>query len=117
MRMLNTGKGPEVQALRAKADKPLYIQEMKRIIENEENLTLHQGMVDSLIIEDDVCKGVVTETKAAYHAETVIVTTGTFMRGKGLMGDLEYVSGWNKQRVSVILSENLEALGLDIKRF
>src|SRR5699024_10221133 len=66
MRMLNTGKGPAVRALRAQAHKPLYIQEMKRIIENEENLTLHQGMVDSLIVEDGVCKGVVTETKAAY---------------------------------------------------
>src|SRR5690625_5062893 len=117
MRMLNTGKGPEVQALRAKADKPLYIQEMKRIIENEENLTLHQGMVDSLIIEDGVCKGVVTETKAAYHAETVIVTTGTFMRGKILMGHLEYESGPNNQRVSVKLSENLEKLGFELKRF
>jgi len=117
MRMLNTGKGPAVQALRAQADKPLYIQEMKRIIENEENLTLHQGMVDSLIIEDGVCKGVVTETKAAYHAETVIVTTGTFMRGKVLMGDLEYESGPNNQRVSVKLSENLEELGLDLTRF
>ena len=113
MRMLNTGKGPAVQALRAQADKPLYIQEMKRIIENEENLTLHQGMVDSLIIEDGVCKGVVTETKVAYHAETVIVTTGTFMRGKVLMGDIEYESGPNNQRVSVKLSENLEELGLD----
>jgi len=117
MRMLNTGKGPAVQALRAQADKPLYIQEMKRIIENEENLTLHQGMVDSLIIEDGVCKGVVTETKAAYYAETVIVTTGTFMRGKVLMGDIEYESGPNNQRVSVKLSENLEELGLDLTRF
>ncbi|HLR68775.1 tRNA uridine-5-carboxymethylaminomethyl(34) synthesis enzyme MnmG [Virgibacillus alimentarius] len=117
MRMLNTGKGPAVRALRAQADKPLYIQEMKRIIENEENLTLHQGMVDSLIVEDGVCKGVVTETKAAYHAETVIVTTGTFMRGKVLMGDIEYESGPNNQRVSVKLSENLEELGLDLTRF
>lgn len=117
MRMLNTGKGPAVRALRAQADKPLYIQEMKNIVENEENLTLRQGMVDSLIIEDGVCKGVVTETKAAYHAETVIVTTGTFMRGKVLMGDIEYESGPNNQRVSVKLSENLEELGFDITRF
>src|SRR5699024_4339825 len=55
MRMLNTRKGPAVQALRAQADKPLYIQEMKRIIENEENLSIRQGMVDSLIIEDGAC--------------------------------------------------------------
>lgn len=117
MRMLNTGKGPAVQALRAQADKPLYIREMKNMLENEKNLTLRQGMVDKLIVEDGVCKGVVTETKAAYHAETVIITTGTFMRGKVLMGDLEYESGPNNQRVSVKLSEHLEELGFELTRF
>ncbi|WP_099158974.1 tRNA uridine-5-carboxymethylaminomethyl(34) synthesis enzyme MnmG [Virgibacillus ndiopensis] len=117
MRMLNTGKGPAVRALRAQADKPLYIREMKKTLENEENLTLRQGMVDSLIIEDGVCKGVLTETDAAYHADTVIMTTGTFMRGKVLMGDLEYESGPNNQRPSIKLSENLEELGFEITRF
>src|SRR5690625_4378295 len=87
MRMLNTGKGPAVRALRAQADKPLYIQEMKNIIENEENLTIKQGMVDRLIVEDGVCKGILTETKAAYYADSVIVTTGTFMRGKVLRSE------------------------------
>lgn len=117
MRMLNTGKGPAVRALRAQADKPLYIQEMKNIIENEENLTIKQGMVERLIVEDGVCKGILTETKAAYYADSVIVTTGTFMRGKVLMGDLEYESGPNNQRVSIKLSEHLEELGLDLIRF
>lgn len=117
MRMLNTGKGPAVQALRAQADKPLYIKEMKRMIESEPNITLKQGMVDELIIEDGVCKGVLTETNAAYYADSVIVTTGTFMRGKVLMGDLEYESGPNNQRVSVKLSEDLEKLGFDLVRF
>src|SRR5690625_1458379 len=117
MRMLNTRKGPAVQALRAQADKPLYIKEMKKVLENEENLTLKQGMVDRLIIEDGICKGVITETKAAYYASTVIVTTGTFMRGKVLIGDLEYESGPNNQRVSVNLSEHLEELGLRLTRF
>lgn len=117
MRMLNTGKGPAVRALRAQADKPLYIQEMKNTIENQENITLKQAMVNELIIEDGVCKGIITEAKAAYYAEKVIITTGTFMRGKVLLGDLEYESGPNNQRVSVHLSENLEALGLDLIRF
>ena len=117
MRMLNTGKGPAVQALRAQADKPLYIKEMKHIIENQENLTLRQGMVDKLIMEDGVCKGVITESKTTYTSETVIITTGTFMRGKVLMGDLEYESGPNNQRVSVKLSEHLEEIGLDLIRF
>src|SRR5690625_2909395 len=117
MRMLNTRKGPAVQALRAQADKPLYIQEMKKVLENEENITLKQGMVDRLIVENGVCKGVITETKAVYYAPTVVVTTGTFMRGKVLIGDLEYESGPNNQRVSVKLSEHLEELGLRLTRF
>jgi tRNA uridine 5-carboxymethylaminomethyl modification enzyme len=117
MRMLNTRKGPAVQALRAQADKPVYMQEMKKIVENQENLNLRQGMVQSLIVEDGICKGVVTESKAEYRAETVIITTGTFMRGKILMGDLEYESGPNNQRVSVDLSEHLEELGIELKRF
>ncbi|MBY7145155.1 tRNA uridine-5-carboxymethylaminomethyl(34) synthesis enzyme MnmG [Virgibacillus sp. NKC19-3] len=117
MRMLNTGKGPAVQALRAQADKPLYIKEMKNVIENEENLTLRQGMVDRLVVEDGVCKGVITESKAKYSAETVIITTGTFNRGRVLMGDLDYESGPNNQRVSVKLSEHLEELGFELTRF
>src|SRR5699024_7504315 len=87
MRMLDTRKGPAVRALRAQADKPLYIREMKKELENVENLTLRQGMVNELLMEDGVCKGVITETEACYHAQTVIITTGTFMRGKVLMGD------------------------------
>lgn len=117
MRMLNTAKGPAVRALRAQADKPLYIQEMKEILENQDNLTLKQAMVDELIIEDGVCKGIITETKAAYYADSVVITTGTFMRGKVLMGDLEYESGPNNQRVSIKLSENLEELGFDLTRY
>ncbi|HEY4599837.1 MAG TPA: tRNA uridine-5-carboxymethylaminomethyl(34) synthesis enzyme MnmG [Cerasibacillus sp.] len=117
MRMLNTRKGPAVQALRAQADKPVYVQKMKHIIEKEENITLRQAMVNELIVEDGVCKGVITETKAAYYAKAVIITTGTFMRGKVLMGDLEYESGPNNQRISVKLSENLEELGFQLTRF
>lgn len=117
MRMLNTGKGPAVRALRAQADKPLYIQEMKDLIESQENISLKQGMVNELIIEDGICKGVITETKAAYYAEKVIITTGTFMRGKVLIGDLEYESGPNNQRVSIKLSEDLEKHGFDLIRF
>ncbi|MFD1019412.1 tRNA uridine-5-carboxymethylaminomethyl(34) synthesis enzyme MnmG [Thalassobacillus hwangdonensis] len=117
MKMLNTGKGPAVRALRAQADKPLYIQEMKDTLENQENLTLRQGMVERLIVEDGEVKGVETETKAAYRAKTVIVTTGTFMRGKVIIGDLTYESGPNNQRATVSLSEHLEELGIEMVRF
>src|SRR5690625_686612 len=117
MRMLNTAKGPAVRALRAQADKPKYIEGMKEVIENQENLTLKQAMVNELIIEDGVCKGIITETNAAYIAEFVVITTGTFMRGKVLIGDLVYESGSNNQRVSIKLSENLEELGFNLKRY
>src|SRR5699024_6081357 len=64
MRMLNAAKGPAVRGLRAQADKPKYIEGMKEVIENQENLTLKQAMVNELIIEDGVCKGIITETNA-----------------------------------------------------
>lgn len=117
MRMLNTGKGPAVRALRAQADKPLYIQEMKKIIEDTPNLTLRQGMVEELVVEDGICKGVITETKAMYRAKSVIITTGTFMRGRVIIGDISYESGPNNQRPTVKLAENLEKLGFELVRF
>ncbi|WP_077215226.1 tRNA uridine-5-carboxymethylaminomethyl(34) synthesis enzyme MnmG [Bacillus dakarensis] len=117
MRMLNTGKGPAVRALRAQADKFAYQHEMKRTLEDEPNLTLVQGMVEELIIEDDVCKGVVTKTGAAYYAKTVVITTGTFLRGEIIIGDLKYSSGPNNQQPSIRLSEHLEKLGFDLVRF
>ncbi|AST93928.1 tRNA uridine-5-carboxymethylaminomethyl(34) synthesis enzyme MnmG [Sutcliffiella cohnii] len=117
MRMLNTGKGPAVRALRAQADKFSYQHEMKKIIENQENLTLLQGMVEKLIVEDGICKGVITQTGAVYEAKTVVITTGTFLRGKIILGDLQYESGPNNQQPSVKLSEHLEELGFDLVRF
>ncbi|KGX89230.1 tRNA uridine-5-carboxymethylaminomethyl(34) synthesis enzyme MnmG [Pontibacillus marinus] len=117
MRLLNTRKGPAVRALRAQADKHLYIQRMKEVLEEEENLTLRQGMVKRLIVEDGVCKGVETETKAAYYADNVIVTTGTFMRSKVLIGDLAYESGPNNQRSSTDLSDQIQELGIEMVRF
>jgi len=117
MRMLNTGKGPAVRALRAQADKFLYQHEMKKTLESEPNLTLLQGMVDRLIVEDGVCKGVVTQTGAVYRAKTVVLTTGTFLRGKIILGDLSYSSGPNNQQPSIKLSEHLQELGFDLVRF
>ncbi len=117
MRMLNTGKGPAVRALRAQADKFLYQHEMKKVLENEPNLTLIQGMVERLIIEDGICKGVITNTGATYHSKAVIITTGTFLRGEIILGELKYSSGPNNQQPSIKLSENLEELGFALDRF
>src|SRR5699024_12816114 len=74
-------------------------------------------MVNELIIGDGICKDVITETKAAYYDEKVVITTCTCMRGKVLTGDLEYESGPNNQRVSIKLSEDLEKHGFDLIRF
>lgn len=117
MRMLNTGKGPAVRALRAQADKFLYQHELKKTIEETPNLTLRQGMVERLIVEDGVCKGVITQSGAEYTAKTVVITTGTFLRGEIIMGDLKYSSGPNNQQPSITLSEHLEELGFELVRF
>lgn len=117
MRMLNTGKGPAVRALRAQADKVLYQQEMKRLLEEQENLALHQGMVEELIVEDGEVKGVITQVGAVYRSKTVIVTTGTFLRGEIILGDLKYSSGPNNQQPSLKLADNIKELGFDMVRF
>ncbi|RHW52604.1 tRNA uridine-5-carboxymethylaminomethyl(34) synthesis enzyme MnmG [Lactobacillus bombicola] len=117
MRMLNTGKGPAVQALRAQADKWQYHEHMKNVIEATKNLTLRQATVDELIIEDGVCCGLVTNTGAKYHAKSVVLTTGTSARGRIYIGELNYSSGPNNTIPAIKLSENLEKLGFKLRRF
>ncbi|WP_031546767.1 tRNA uridine-5-carboxymethylaminomethyl(34) synthesis enzyme MnmG [Salinicoccus luteus] len=117
MRMLNTGKGPAVRALRAQADKVLYQQEMKRVLEDEPNLDILQGMVDEMIVEDSEVKGVRTNIGTIYEARAVIVTTGTFLRGEIILGDLKYSSGPNHQMPSVPLADQMKDLGFEIVRF
>ncbi|MPW13005.1 tRNA uridine-5-carboxymethylaminomethyl(34) synthesis enzyme MnmG [Lactobacillus delbrueckii] len=117
MRMLNTGKGPAVRALRAQADKWDYHEEMKRTIENTTNLTLRQAVVDDLIVEDGECRGVVTNTGARYRAKSVVLTTGTAARGRIFIGELNYSSGPNNTIPAIKLSESLERLGFKLRRF
>ncbi|MBP2002354.1 tRNA uridine 5-carboxymethylaminomethyl modification enzyme [Paenibacillus shirakamiensis] len=117
MRMLNTGKGPAVHALRAQADKFLYQHAMKETMEKEDNLTLSQGMVEELLVEDGQCVGVVTKTGAEYRGKAVVLTTGTYLRGKIIMGELMYESGPNNQQPSVRLAGHLKELGFDLVRF
>lgn len=117
MRMLNTGKGPAVRALRAQADKLLYQREMKRVLEEEENLQIRQAMVEELIVEDGEVKGVITQVGAVYRSKAVILTTGTFLRGEIILGDLKYSSGPNNQQPSIRLADNLKELGFEMVRF
>ncbi|WP_413628034.1 tRNA uridine-5-carboxymethylaminomethyl(34) synthesis enzyme MnmG [Fructilactobacillus vespulae] len=117
MRLLNTGKGPAVQALRAQADKHAYHLEMKNTIEKEPNLTLRQAIVDDLVVEDGQAKGVITNTGAIYHAKTVVLATGTSARGQIYIGELRYSSGPNNSLPAIKLSENLEKNGFKLERF
>lgn len=117
IRMLNTGKGPAVQALRAQADKYMYQHMMKETIEQQENLSLHQGMVEQLIVENRMCKGVITRTGAIYTSQTVVLTTGTYLRGKIILGELAYEGGPNNQQPSVNLALHLQELGFETVRF
>lgn len=117
MRMLNTGKGPAVRALRAQADKHAYHRAMKQTMEETPNLTLRQATVDQLVVEDGVCKGVITNTGARYFAKAVVLATGTAARGKIIIGELMYESGPNNTQSATKLSENLEELGFDLQRF
>ncbi|HEM3560375.1 TPA: tRNA uridine-5-carboxymethylaminomethyl(34) synthesis enzyme MnmG [Streptococcus suis] len=117
MKMLNTGKGPAVRALRAQADKAEYAAEMKRTMERQENLTLRQTMIDEILVEDGKVVGVRTATDQKYSATAVVVTTGTALRGEIIIGDLKYSSGPNNSLASITLADNLKELGLEIGRF
>lgn len=117
MKMLNTGKGPAVRALRAQADKALYAQKMKQTVEQQENLTLRQSMIDEILVEDGKVIGVRTATNQSFSAKAVVVTTGTALRGEIILGDLKYSSGPNNSLASVTLADNLRDLGLEIARF
>lgn len=117
MRMLNTGKGPAVRALRAQADKWRYHEHMKDVIENTKNLTLRQAIVDKLVVKDGVCHGVITNTGAKYIAKSVVLTTGTAARGRIFIGELNYSSGPNNTIPAIKLSEDLQKLGFKLRRF
>lgn len=117
MKMLNTGKGPAVRALRAQADKSLYAREMKHTVEKQANLTLRQTMIDDILVEDGRVVGVLTATGQKFAAKAVVVTTGTALRGEIILGELKYSSGPNNSLASVTLADNLKKLGLEIGRF
>ena len=116
-RMLNTAKGPAVHSLRAQADKNRYHIEMKKTLENQENLHLIQEEITEIIVEDGKTSGVVTRTNTRYGAKAVIIATGTFLRGKIFIGDSAFMSGPSGLAPSIDLAENLKELGLSLRRF
>lgn len=117
MRMLNTKKGPAVRALRAQADKKLYHIEMKKTLENQKNLSLIQGLVIDLIVEDGTIKGIKTKEGVTYISNIVILATGTFMRGVMHVGNEKFEGGRMGEMSSVELPLALERLGIELSRF
>lgn len=116
-KMLNTAKGPAVHSLRAQADKERYHAEMKKTMEQQENLDLKQGEVVDIFVEDGKASGVILKTGSAYKAKAVILATGTFLRGKIFIGEWSYFSGPNGLAPSMELADNLRKHGLELRRF
>ncbi|WP_125154225.1 tRNA uridine-5-carboxymethylaminomethyl(34) synthesis enzyme MnmG [Clostridium rectalis] len=116
-RMLNTSKGPAVHSLRAQADKRKYSERMKSILENQENLTLKQIEVISIDVENGKVKGVLTKNGAYYITKTIILATGTYLKGKIIIGDISYSSGPNGLFPANDLSQSLLKLGISLRRF
>lgn len=116
-RMLNTGKGPAVQILRAQADKKLYQYTMKHTCEMQENLDVKQLLIDEILFEDNAVKGVVIETGEVYTCKAIVLASGTYLRGRIIIGEETYAGGPNGQRAAVKLSECMKKAGIELMRF
>lgn len=117
MRLLNTGKGYAVQALRAQEDKPFYHTIMKQTVENQEHLDVKQLMIDKLIVSNGEVVGVEAETGEVFEAKCVILATGTYLRARIVYGQVNYESGPNGLRSANKLSLSLLENGLELMRF
>ncbi|OFW53182.1 MAG: tRNA uridine-5-carboxymethylaminomethyl(34) synthesis enzyme MnmG [Actinobacteria bacterium RBG_13_35_12] len=117
LRVLNRSKGTAVQALRAQIDKKEYETEMKRVMENTRNLTLRQGIVNKIIFEKGVIAGVSLESGIVFNGKAVIITTGTFLRGRIIIGNKDYEAGRMGEYPAMNLTYNLKELGFIMDRF
>lgn len=116
-RMLNTSKGPAVHSLRVQADKKKYQDRMKRVLETQENLDVVQCEIVDLEVENGEVKGVVTNTGAIFTAKSVVIATGTYLKGRIIIGELNYSGGPNGLAPANSLSECLRNLNINIRRF
>ncbi|GAC1430394.1 MAG: tRNA uridine-5-carboxymethylaminomethyl(34) synthesis enzyme MnmG [Chloroflexota bacterium] len=120
IRMLNTGKGPAVQALRAQSDKHLYNETMKEVLEDQPHLAIKQGVVDELLVDAvrgaPHIRGVRTNTGTVYHAPAVVLCTGTSLNGRIIVGDHSYSAGRATEFAAVALSTSLRSLGFELGR-
>lgn len=115
-RQLNTSKGPAVRSSRAQADKKGYQDYMKETLEKQENLDVKEVLVEELLTENGKCIGVLSHTKTVYLAKTVILTTGTFLKGTIHVGDVSYSAGRAGESSAEKLSDSFSALGFEIGR-
>lgn len=116
-RMLNTSKGPAVHSLRAQADKKRYSERMKHLLEKEENVVLRQLEVIEIDVEDNEVKGVLTKNGAYFTTKAIILCTGTYLKGKIIIGDIIYSSGPSGLYPANDLSQSLLDLGINLRRF
>jgi tRNA uridine 5-carboxymethylaminomethyl modification enzyme len=117
IKILNKKKGPAVQALRAQIDKKEYETEMKKILETTKNLTLRQGTVDKILVKDGTVTGVMIDSGPVFEGKAVIVTTGTFLRGRIIIGKKDYHAGRMGEYPAMNLTDNLILHGFEIARF
>ena len=116
-KMLNQSKGPAVHSLRAQADKQAYSTEMRKTLENTENLTIRQGEVTELLAEDGHITGVKTFSGATYHAKAVVLCTGTYLKARCIYGDVSNYTGPNGLQAANYLTDSLKKLGIEMFRF
>ncbi|MEX0052827.1 MULTISPECIES: tRNA uridine-5-carboxymethylaminomethyl(34) synthesis enzyme MnmG [Clostridium] len=116
-RMLNTSKGPAVHSLRAQADKKDYQFRMKKVLEEQDNLKIRQIEVTELIVEDSKVSGVVTKNGAVFKCKAVVLATGTYLKGKIIIGEVSYSGGPNGLFPANDLSQSLLDLGISLRRF
>ena len=116
-KMLNQSKGPAVHSLRAQADKQAYSTEMRKTLENTENLTIRQGEVTELLVEDGHITGVKTFSGATYHAKAVVLCTGTYLKTRCIYGDVSNYTGPNGLQAANYLTDSLKKLGIEMFRF
>ena len=116
-KMLNQSKGPAVHSLRAQADKQAYSTEMRKTLENTENLTIRQGEVTELLVKDNHITGVKTFSGATYHAKAVVLCTGTYLKARCIYGDVSNYTGPNGLQAANYLTDSLKKLGIEMFRF
>ena len=116
-KMLNQSKGPAVHSLRAQADKQAYSTEMRKTLENTENLTIRQGEVTELLVEDNHITGIKTFSGATYHAKAVVLCTGTYLKARCIYGDVSNYTGPNGLQAANYLTDSLKKLGIEMFRF